>query len=170
MNEERESGMPAMDAEMRQALGHFREAMTAWGDAAYSRPRTMSARATHLVWRRVLGWTLGCVLVTLAAGGVLMQQRRNSELASHPATQQKNAAAPQAAQIAAPTAASVAPQAGLETGSAQASAQKSGDAQGEELLAQVDSDVAREVPDAMEPLAQLLAEDASQDQHTTSAR
>jgi hypothetical protein len=32
----------------------------------------------------------------------------------------------------------------------------------EELLAKVDSDVSREVPSAMEPLAQLMAEDQSQ--------
>jgi hypothetical protein len=31
----------------------------------------------------------------------------------------------------------------------------------EDLLAQVDSDVSREVPSAMEPLAQLMAEDES---------
>jgi hypothetical protein len=32
----------------------------------------------------------------------------------------------------------------------------------EELLAKVDSDVSREVPSAMEPLAQLMAEDDTQ--------
>jgi hypothetical protein len=31
----------------------------------------------------------------------------------------------------------------------------------EDLLAKVDSDVSREVPDAMEPLARLMAEDES---------
>jgi hypothetical protein len=31
----------------------------------------------------------------------------------------------------------------------------------EDLLAKVDSDVSREVPNAMEPLAQLMAEDES---------
>jgi hypothetical protein len=34
-------------------------------------------------------------------------------------------------------------------------------AEEEDLLAQVDSDVSREVPSAMEPLAQLMAEDES---------
>jgi hypothetical protein len=39
-------------------------------------------------------------------------------------------------------------------------AQQARDAE-EDLLAKVDSDVSREVPSAMEPLAQLMAEDES---------
>ena len=89
-----------------------------------------------------MGWALGCVLVAGAgvSGGVHWTHQRQ-ELARLAAVK----LAMQQAEAAEQQRLAVAQQAQDE----------------EELLAKVDSDVSREVPSAMEPLAQLMAEDES---------
>jgi len=122
------------DGELEQALKHFRKSVTAWSDAEMSRPRSVvPARRTS--WRLAAGWALGCVL---AAGGASAGIHvRNARI------EQAKIAAQQEAER-----------------QKQLAAQRAKDE--EELLAKVDSDISREVPAAMEPLAQLMAEDQAQ--------
>jgi hypothetical protein len=79
------------------------------------------------------GWALGCVLAAGSLTGGLYERHHQQELAkiaaAETARQQKLAAEQRASK------------------------------EQDDLLAKVDSDVSRQVPSAMEPLAQLMAED-----------
>jgi phosphoketolase len=133
---------PIGDSELDEALTNFRLSVHAWSDAAFSRPRTVAAVvAPKQVWRLAAGWALGCVLVVGgASAGVWQHHQREMRSAvarvAEQQLQQKQLAARQQDQQA-------------------RQAQK----EDEDLLAKVDRDVSREVPAAMEPLAQLMAED-----------
>jgi hypothetical protein len=128
------------DLELEQALKNFRSSVHAWSDAAYSRPRAFTKPAfTKQVrlrsWRLALGWALGCVLVAGTVSGGFLERHHRLEVARIAAGQR---AAEQQKQLR----------------EQQAGAQVSDEA----LLAEVDSDVARQVPSAMEPLAQMMDE------------
>jgi uncharacterized membrane protein len=115
-----------------EALRDFRLSVHAWSDAVYSRPR--AAVAPRQVWRLAAGWALGCVLVAgCASAGLWQHHQREMRSATARMAEQERRAVQQRNQ-----------QARQED---------------EDLLAKVDSDVSREVPAAMEPLAQLMAED-----------
>lgn len=124
---------PEQDSELNKALKDFRLSVHAWSDAAFSRPRTaIAAVAPKRIWRLAVGCALGCVLVAGGASvGLWQHHQREIELRITQAriAEQQRLAALQAQQ------------------------------DDEDLLAKVDSDVSREVPIAMEPLAQLMAED-----------
>jgi rhamnogalacturonyl hydrolase YesR len=119
------------EAALKQVLADFRCSVHAWSDSAMSRPRPVSSAAPHRIWRRALGWALGCVLVAGGVSGSIYERHHQQELARIAAVrqaQQQRLAAEQRAR------------------------------EEEDLLAKVDSDVSREVPSAMEPLARLMAE------------
>jgi hypothetical protein len=122
-----------VDAALEEALKNFRMSVHAWSDAAMSRPRTAQT-VRHRSWRLAVGWALAGVLLTggLSGGMFERQQRIEREriAAARLAEQQKVQREQRAMQ------------------------------DDEDLLAKVDSDVSREVPSAMEPLAQLGAEEA----------
>jgi len=124
---------PEQDSELNKALKDFRLSVHAWSDAAFSRPRTaIAAVAPKRIWRLAVGCALGCVLVAGGASvGLWQHHQREIELRITQAriAEQQRLAALQAQQ------------------------------DDEDLLAKVDSDVSREVPIAMEPLAQLMVED-----------
>ena len=124
-----------LEPELQQALGNFRHSVEAWSDAAYNRPRTAMKVHGRRIWRLAAGWALGCVLVAGAATELVHAGHVRQE-------QARIAAAAQAER--------------------QRLAAEQRDRDEEELLAKVDSDVSREVPSAMEPLAQLMAEDDAQ--------
>jgi hypothetical protein len=96
-------------------------------------PRTaLQAAPQRKVWRLAAGWALGCALVAGGVSGGLYEHHHRQEMARVAAAQQaerQRAAAEQRAR------------------------------EEEDLMARVDSDISREVPIAMEPLAQLMAED-----------
>jgi hypothetical protein len=122
------------DLALEQALRDFRLSVCAWSEAAYNRPRTVARVVRHRSWRLAAGWALG---LTLAAGGVsgtVFERHQRQEMA-RAAAQQRLAQERQ--------------RLALEE---QAKEE-------DHLLAEVDSDVSRAVPSAMEPLAQLMAED-----------
>jgi type IV secretory pathway TrbF-like protein len=123
-----------LEPELRQALGEFRLSVHAWSEAAYSRERGVAVAAPRQSWRLAAGWALGFVL---AVGGVSggVYQRHHSQVLAQIAQQQE-----------------------IER-QKQAALEKERDE--EALLASVDTDVSQEVPSAMEPLAQLMAEDES---------
>ena len=125
--------------ELDEALRDFRLSVHAWSDAAFSRQRTAVAPvAPRQVWRLAVGWALGCVLVAGGASAGVWQ---------HHQREMKNAAA------------RVAEQQRLQEQLVAQQRSQQAKQEDEDLLAKVDSDISREVPAAMEPLAQMMAED-----------
>jgi hypothetical protein len=129
---------------MEETLRDFRMSLHAWSAAAYQRPRTVAATAHRWrIGRLAVSWGLGCVLVIGGvAGGVYTTHHQQPQLATNKS---------ETVRVAEP-----APEAAVQTSR---QVQKHED---EDLLAQVDSDVARQVPSAMEPLAQLMGKDEVQ--------
>ncbi len=134
----------SMDPELKKALGEFRLSVHAWSEAAYCRPRTAAVGAQRQVWRRAAGWALCSVLVIGGAStGVWKHHEREQQMriASARAAEHERLAAQQREQ--------------------QARQEKENLLVKEDLLANVNKDVSRQVPAAMEPLAQLMAGDES---------
>jgi len=124
----------APDVVLERALKNFRSSVHAWSEAAYSRPRTAASVVRHRSWRLAASCALGCALAAGSVTGVVHERHHRQEMA-------RVAAAAQAAEHERQIAAE---RARMED---------------EDLLATVDSDVSREVPSALEPLAQLMIED-----------
>jgi hypothetical protein len=124
------------DTELEQVLRNFRSSVHAWSETVAGQPH-MPVRVYRTSWRVVAGWALGCVLAAGSLTGGLYERHHRQELAKIAAAQQaarqQKLAAEQRARI-----------------------------ENEDLLAKVDSDVSREVPSAMEPLAQMMSEDEPQ--------
>ena len=121
--------------ELDEALSNFRLSVHAWSEAEFSRPRTVAEPRPRGIWRLALGWALGCLLVVGSVSGGAVYKHRLNEMRiaqARLAEQQRQAAQERARQ------------------------------EEEDLLAMVDSDVSRQVPRAMEPLAQMMAVDESQ--------
>jgi uncharacterized protein HemX len=115
---------------LREAIGNFRSSVNAWSDAMASRPREATA-PVRANWGLVTRWALGCaVFIGTVSGGVYQNHR------------QQEAAKIEAARIAQQ-------QRELAAQRAQEEA---------DLMAKVDSDIAREVPSALEPMASLMEE------------
>jgi len=127
----------AEDQEFEATLKDFRISVHVWSDGVLSRPRTMKVEIRPRSWRWAAGWALGCVLAAGGVGGGLLEQQHQREVARIAAEQKAAAERKQ-----------------LEE---QARAKVSD----EVLLAGVDSDVSRDVPSAMEPLAQLMVDDGT---------
>lgn len=124
------------DARLEEALGDFRASIHAWSEATFH-PSAVATPATHrLLWRRTLAWALGVVLTAGTASGALYE-RHHQQVLREQARQRELQ---------------------LERQRALA-AQRAADM--DELLARVDQDISQEVPDALEPLAQMMAEDGS---------
>lgn len=124
------------DAQAEQALRNFRLSVHAWSEAEYSKPHQPVRVAKLTSWRVAAGWALGCVLAAGCLTGGLYERHHQQEVA----------------RIAAATAAR----------QQKLAAEQRAREEDEDLLAQVDSDVSRQVPSAMEPLAQLMTEDEAQ--------
>ena len=125
---------PMVDAELEETLSRFRSSVHAWSEAAYRRPRAATHPESRKVWRLAAGWALGCALVAGGVSGGIVERHHRQEMARIAVAQveQRRLKAEQQAR------------------------------EEEDLLAKVDSDVSREVPSAMEPLAQLMAADETQ--------
>ncbi|HEV2214808.1 MAG TPA: hypothetical protein VGR64_05925 [Terracidiphilus sp.] len=126
-----------LEPELREALDHFKAGVHAWSRAmeARSKQAFVAQPVRRGVWRLAAAWSLGLVLTAGAASCVLYQRRQQQELAR---MEQQRIAAQQA----------------------QMTRQRE---QAEEnLLANVESDVSREVPSAMEPLARLMTSDGTE--------
>lgn len=131
----REPAQSAEDAALDRALSDFRSSVHAWSDAVYNRPRPIAAASGRAVWRKAAAWSLGSMLVIGTAGGGVLEIR-------HRQNEARIAAAREAQR--------------------QSTLAEEREREAEKELAKVDTDVAREVPNAMEPLAQLMTEDESQ--------
>jgi hypothetical protein len=124
--------MEAFDPALKQALGDFKASVQAWSDAAYSRPRTVRETVVRRSWRLAAGWSVASMLITGTLSVGLYEHHHTQVLAEFAAQR----AAEEQRQLAAERAQELA-------------------RQEEDMLASVDTDVSREVPSPMEPLAQL---------------
>ena len=120
------------DSELNAALRDFRSSVHAWAAAEFARPRTVKAAAPKQVWRTATGWALGCVLAVGAASGAVFEHGRQVE-------QARAAAAARQAEMA-----------------RAAAAKKAAAEDPDALLANVNSDLSREVPVALDPLAGVV--------------
>jgi hypothetical protein len=122
------------DAEFEQALKNFKSSIHAWSDAAYNRPRGLAHEVKRRSWRLAVSWALGCALLAGSASGVVYERRHQKEMARIAAAQR---AAQQQAQL----------------HEQQVRATESDD---EVLFADIENDVSRQVPSALEPLAKMM--------------
>jgi hypothetical protein len=120
------------DPVVAQALKNFKASVDGWSEAAMSRPRTV--KTVRHSWRLATAWALGCVLAAASLSGGLYERHHRQDLARIAAAQKAQQQDADATRHAA-------------TGAI---------AEDQDLLATVDSDISREVPAAMEPLAQLM--------------
>jgi hypothetical protein len=127
--QERKTHLEMEDGELDAALKNFRASVHAWADAEFARPRTVTVATPKRVWRAAVTWALGCVLVVGGASGVVFEHGRQ--------VAQERAAAAQRAELARVAAAK------------KAAASEDADA----LLEKVNTDLARDVPVALDPLA-----------------
>jgi hypothetical protein len=119
-----------LEPELREAIGNFKSSVDAWSDTVMSRPREVTV-PTRTNWGRITKWALGCaVFVGTVSGGVYENHRQQGIVTAEAArlAEQQRDLAAQRAKEEA------------------------------ELMARVDSDIAREVPSALEPLASLMNE------------
>jgi hypothetical protein len=133
------------DPELNEALRDFRLSVHAWSEAVYVRPRAVVEHAQRRIWRLATGWALGCVLVAGGAFGGIYSHHHRQQIAGWEHHQQEPGI-PE-------TRAVKLEQPALVQGNQQIHNEE------EDLLAKVDSDVSRQVPAAMEPLAQLMPGD-----------
>ena len=131
--DEEANELKAMEPELREALGDFKLSVDAWSETMISRPREAKAPA-RTNWSAVTKWALGCVVFAGTVSGGVYQNHRQVE-----------AARAEAARIAEQQRAT--------------EAAKVTSVNEEDLMADVDSDVARQVPSALEPMATLMADD-----------
>ena len=144
--------------EVKQALQHFKASVEAWSDAALSRPRTVAPAAVRHTWRMAAGWALGCLLAAGSWTGALHSIRQRQQMAR--AAEQKaeqRAAAERVAEVRA-----AAQEAGAKTAPAAEAVKPADKVKDADLLASVDREVSRQVPEAMEPLAQLMDDSEGQ--------
>jgi len=125
----------ALEPELRLALDEFRNSVHFLSEAAYGRERSAFVTpAPRRSWRPAAAWALGCALLLGSVSGGVYERHHRQVLA----------------QIAQAKEIERQKQAAIEQVREE-----------EALLANVDTDVSRQVPSAMEPLAQLMAEDES---------
>lgn len=123
------------DPDLEMGLRNFRTSVHAWSEAVYQRPRLIEAAPRRMAWRKAASWALGSVLVAGGVGGGLLEYQHRQE--------QARVAAAREAQL----------QREIQEERARLAAEE---------LAKVDSDISRQVPDALEPLAQLMSTDGSE--------
>lgn len=125
--------METLEPELREALGNFKASVDAWSDAMVSRPREAKAPA-RTNWSAITKWALGCVVFAGTVSGGLYQNHQQQEAAKVEAARVREQ------------------QRAME-------AAKLSKTDEEDLMANVDRDVARLVPSALEPMASLMTED-----------
>lgn len=130
-----DSGLdPAID----RVLQDFRSSAHAWSEAAYNRPgqrMDLEPRMGWMAWRKAAVWVLASMLIVVGGGGGFLEHQHRQEQARIGAAREAEH-------------------------QRQIEEQRAREA--EQELAKVDSEVSREVPHALEPLAQLMTDDNGQ--------
>jgi len=125
-----------LEPELREALGDFKLSVDAWSEAMISRPREAKA-PVRANWSAVTKWALGCAVFAGTVSSGVYQNHKQVEAAkveaARIAEQQREMEAARVAKV-----------------------------NEEDLMANIDSDVARQVPSALQPLASLMTDDEAQ--------
>jgi hypothetical protein len=132
-----------LEPRIAHALGNFRAAVHGWSREMMEHQTGSNEKAATLLvrsarrrtWRLAAAWSLASVLAMGAVSGALYerhQQQAEAQLAHQRLLEHQRELAAQKAKAE------------------------------EDLLAKVESDISREVPSAMEPLAQLMVNDGTQ--------
>lgn len=121
---------------LREALGDFKLSVDAWSEAMISRPREAKS-PVRTNWSAVTKWALGCIVFAGTVSSGVYQNHRQVETAkveaARIAEQQREMEAAKVAKV-----------------------------NEEDLMANIDSDVARQVPSALQPLATLMTDEEAQ--------
>jgi len=151
------------DPVMSGALKHFKASVDAWSEAAYSRPKSYEsrlnesksmARTAQHTWHLAASWAMGCLLIAGSIAGGLYEHRQRQEAAR---AAEMKAAEQKAELIRAAAEQRVTPTpVATNIATKRSTAVKRAVNTDEDLLATVDNDVSRQVPAAMEPLAQMM--------------
>jgi hypothetical protein len=158
-----EDDLAGEDRDLKQALKHFKASMDAWSDAAMSRPRVVAKTSARHSWRRVASWGMACLLAAcgLAVGvHAIYHRQQMAKLPAQETVQQtavKQVASGQ--ETALPDSAQAAETAPVPETKA---VKDDAGAEDKDLLASVDRSLSRTVPEAMEPLAQLMDDNEAQ--------
>jgi len=153
------------DPVLEQALKHFKASVDAWSEVAYRRPRTAVKVARH-GWRLAASWALGGVLAVCAVAGVAFERQHRQELARIAAMKAAAQKAQQQAAEQTKLAVEKEPVRVEQMPKTKVGGEQNAGSEDEDLLATVDTDVSRQVPAAMEPLAQLMDENGAPDSGT----
>jgi hypothetical protein len=133
------------EPELYEALRDFRLSVCAWSEAAMSRPRVVVEVGRRHCWRLATALALGCVLIAAGvSGGIYKHLHRQLAAGWEQHQRETRIAVTRAPEPDQP---------------AVAQRDRPAHEEEEDLLAKVDSDVSRQVPAAMEPLALLMAGD-----------
>lgn len=146
------------DKLLSEALANFKSSVDAWSEAEYSRPRSVAGTARPS-WRRAAGWALALVLALVSLAGWMAVRHRIQGPAQNSAQQATPRQA--APQVTAPDPVTIDGQAVAPEKQPQKIQANNRD---EDLLATVDSEVSQQVPAAMDPLAQLMYENSTEQQ------
>jgi outer membrane murein-binding lipoprotein Lpp len=170
---------PELEPELQEALLNFRGSVHAWSGEVYAQPRRAMAVSRHLSWRVALGGAMASLLAAGTLGGVYLHQRAMVRHANTPVAAAVRRAATVAAEPSAVSGGASADERKLDEAAwdvaaiqdllasddrqARQDVQAAGGEQGEvDLLAEVNSDVERRAPRAMEPLQRLMDESETQ--------
>jgi len=156
---DKKNSFEAEEADLQQVLQSFRQSVHAWSEAEYGRPRSLATATVHHTWRMATAWALGCVLAVGGLGVGLYESHHQKETAKSNAVQQRPQQ--QAAASVTPTAAPTKIARVVEAPMGQM-AQVDASEPDANLLSAVDNDVSRQVPSALEPLAQLMENNPNQ--------
>jgi uncharacterized protein HemX len=147
-----------MDEATAQAIQHFRASTKSWSEREFSRTRQFAPAPAASWFARmrtpVAAWSLACALLIAGVGVPLGVQQQN-------AAHQRKLDADRQAQM------QVQMQAQIERDkatAAEAARQQAVSISDEDLLNHVDSDIAQAAPDALEPLASLMADSGTSKQ------
>jgi hypothetical protein len=136
MNRKNNSGDADLgDPMLREVMSDFRASVDAWSDAAYNRPRPVLASVPQrAAWRRSAAWVLSLALSFGVVGTAAYEHHHKAVVAQEKQRQED-----------------------IER---QRILAQQREKEAEELMANIDSDVSRQVPSAMEPLATLMTDDS----------
>ena len=162
MNSQKKLSREMEDPMLGEALSQFKASIDAWSEAAYHRPRTVAGMNRHR-WRLAAGWALGSLLAFGSLAGGVYQRFHSQDLARIAAlkTAEQKAAGERLTRVEKLAAAEKALE--QRQASEQADAATRPSDPNEDLMATLDIDVSREVPAAMEPLAQLIDDSGAKD-------
>lgn len=147
----RQDDLAVIEAELGPVLGGFRENVKSWSEGTCSSLRAeIYTPSAH--WKRALGWAVGCAVSVVGVAGVVQIQHHGSSSSVEPQIAMSE-------KVAEVEPVPLVPQRAPEPTRIERPRQQ---AHPEDWMAKVDSDVSRQIPEVLEPLAQWTTDDGEQ--------